>query len=500
MAIPKRTALLEYIKVDKAFTSYINQILGKIVSDMATDPRFKSGSNPLTRIQAEVERAATKSYLDQGFKDIQAQIKDGQKEAARVASQVMSRYEDERLSKIIKPKALRELAEREAERASLGIDAAMRRADSSYVPLSSRVYKTSVIARKGVNKIIDEGLIRGWSADRMAKELRGSIDPSTPGGVAYAAKRTARTEINNAFHASSVQRMKDSGLVDMVDWNKSTSHPENDECDTYADDGPYSVDEVPSKPHPLCLCFVTPNLDDDDLFLEKLFNGYYGDEPWIEDVEPEMIDKAVETAKKPVKNRTLTPVEMKKGMAAAEAERQRLKDEWTLTGVPIAQRRARFSYIKDGYVDINMYQRNPKGMIEEWGEDDDDGFIAQAAREGEALKEALKTRSLKNDVVVARGVAENANFKPGNFKVGDHFADAGFISTTTDLKQAELFTNGDGDQYDVSGWVLISKAPKGTPAIPGMESEQEIIFQPGQMQRIIGIDTEKRWIYTEMVK
>jgi hypothetical protein len=279
MAIAPRYALIEFLKVDAKHTTYINKVLNDAAKGLESDiAKMGTKGSPITTMQASAQRASVKSYLDAIFSDVQKDIMAGQTDAAEAASRVVSRYEDQLLGLALDPAKMRQVARSEAARAAKGVEAALRRMDSSYKPLSKTVYNTSVAARKGVNAIIDRGLASGWDARRLASELAGSISPNTPGGVAYAAKRTARTEINNAYHASAAKRYDESPFVVGVDWNLSTSHPEGDVCDELAADSPYDTDAVPEKPHPFCFCFITPKMEDEDAFLDNLFEGKYDDD------------------------------------------------------------------------------------------------------------------------------------------------------------------------------------------------------------------------------
>lgn len=132
--------------------------------------------------------------------------------------------------------------------------------------LSERVYRNSALASGVVERNIRAGIIQGLSARELAKNVRGYISPSTPGGVSYAAMRLARTELNNAFHEATKIQASEAPWVNAVHWKLSGSHPTKkpDRCDVLAtqdiyDLGPgrYPADRVPDKPHPQCLCYTT---------------------------------------------------------------------------------------------------------------------------------------------------------------------------------------------------------------------------------------------------
>lgn len=160
------------------------------------------------------------------------------------------------------------------------IDVAISRMTVSAVPLAERIYQSSLWANGVLQKRINSALLRGLSAREFAKEARSWFDPSVPGGTRYAAMRLARTEINNAFHATSVMQAQEKPWITSVKWHLSRSHPKPDNCDALAKGGPkgdgvYPKMEVPRKPHPQCFCFVTPVSLDEDEFLDGLVAGKY---------------------------------------------------------------------------------------------------------------------------------------------------------------------------------------------------------------------------------
>lgn len=169
----------------------------------------------------------------------------------------------------------------EASNAASGIDRMIARTSgASYVPLKDRVYNSSVGIGSQVDRMVNSALIRGLSAAEFAKEVRQFINPLTPGGVRYAAMRLARTEINNAAHAASIQSVRETPWVEKMEWKLSGSHGRPDVCDQLAKgganhDGRYQKTAVPSKPHPQCLCYVIPVADDDEEFENKLLAGHY---------------------------------------------------------------------------------------------------------------------------------------------------------------------------------------------------------------------------------
>jgi hypothetical protein len=151
---------------------------------------------------------------------------------------------------------------RQAAKAGMRLDRT-RRARA----LSARVWKNASLAQGRVERLIRAGIIQGLTARELAQNVRSHISPTTPGGVGYAAMRLARTELNNAFHEAQ-KHTAAAPWVRAVRWNLSGTHKSRvkgtDKCDLMAtqnifDLGPgrYPADEIPDKPHPQCLCFVT---------------------------------------------------------------------------------------------------------------------------------------------------------------------------------------------------------------------------------------------------
>lgn len=166
------------------------------------------------------------------------------------------------------------------EQARAGIEAVLAKAAND-IPLASSVYRTQALATGLVHKRVNNGLLLGHSAQRIAKDVRDLVKPDVAGGVSYAAFRLARTELNNAYKTSQETRYKDEPWTKGMQWHLSGSHPAPDECNLYAeaDDhglgpGVYPFGERPHS-HPNCLCYLTPVQVDEDEFIESFLDGEY---------------------------------------------------------------------------------------------------------------------------------------------------------------------------------------------------------------------------------
>jgi hypothetical protein len=137
--------------------------------------------------------------------------------------------------------------------------------------LSTRVFRNFALSKGQVDRMINSAIARNLGARELAREARRFILPGTPGGASYAAKRLARTEINNSFHAMTSSYYDDNPLVDTMVWHLSRSHPRPDACDALV--GKYPTRDVPGKPHPNCFCYVAPDALNEAEVLRRLNSG-----------------------------------------------------------------------------------------------------------------------------------------------------------------------------------------------------------------------------------
>lgn len=138
-----------------------------------------------------------------------------------------------------------------------GMQSLISRKENGYT-LSQRVWRDSQRAQVGLNDTINTGLALGKTPAEIAKDVGKYLRPDVPGGASYVAMRLGRSEVVNAYHQTSVRKYQQTPWVVRVKWNLSGSHPRPDECNEYADQEFFKPNEVPDKPHPNCLCYVTP--------------------------------------------------------------------------------------------------------------------------------------------------------------------------------------------------------------------------------------------------
>lgn len=162
------------------------------------------------------------------------------------------------------------------------VEAMLARIYKSRLPLSDQVYKTAALANGWVESRVDRALARGATVKELTQDVRDFVNPRTPGGATYAARRLARTEINAAYHAVQIVHHEDVPWVTGMQWALSGSHPVVDICDRLARSdhsgmgkGVFAKNAVPPKPHPQCLCYIYPKQVDAGVFLRGMRSGRY---------------------------------------------------------------------------------------------------------------------------------------------------------------------------------------------------------------------------------
>lgn len=225
-------------------------------------------------------RAAIRAAIADLNSETYTLLKDGRLDAARLAGRLSVEMQADLLSEVFTAGQIEDYARQEAARAASALENSLRRMrGDSYKPLSEQVYKTGALSKGMVDAKINVMIAQGASAVEIAAAARRFINPDVPGGVSYASMRLGRTELNNAFHASAAARYQASPFVQNIEWNLSGSHPRNDICDELANEdvgfgaGVYPPDDVPEKPHPQCLCYITPELMSDEEFINKAARG-----------------------------------------------------------------------------------------------------------------------------------------------------------------------------------------------------------------------------------
>lgn len=283
MARPDKRPLLSYLKVEELLEREMLYVLqrssSKIDRQLRAMERKHGIGAAIRRDQLRATKAATQREIASLWKTVGSTVNARRADAAAAAIETSFTYERMLWRSVMDAgdvDTLMRSFQAQARRSVVHVET--RLMGYSRIPLSERVYKSRVLASGQVDRLVDSALSRGLSARELAGEVREFIKPTTPGGLRYAAMRLGRTELNNAFHATAVRQAVRSPAISGMKWNISGSHPKPDACDDYAahnDDGVWVPSEVPAKPHPQCLCYVTPVTVSRDEFIAGFESGAY---------------------------------------------------------------------------------------------------------------------------------------------------------------------------------------------------------------------------------
>jgi hypothetical protein len=234
-------------------------------------------SSVVRSVQIMQSVTAISSALSQLWMAMGDLVRAGQEDARTEALKMSFDWDRVLLYLITQPGKRAALKQNLIEAGRFNVEAAIARVYKSRIPLSQQVYRTAELTRGWVEHRVNLAIARGATPAQLAREVRAFVNPSVRGGAAFAAKRLARTEINNAYHAVIIVHQEDKPWVKNMRWNLSGSHPTVDICDTYArrNSGIFAKSKVPAKPHPQCLCYVTPVTISEDEFLERFRAGNF---------------------------------------------------------------------------------------------------------------------------------------------------------------------------------------------------------------------------------
>lgn len=280
---PRKNWLLRYLGVQQKYDAIIATALtdasdeaSRRIIELVGDQRIGSSTR---RFQLQMARRAIREIIKALFSDLYKTIQQGQSDAALAALEAGWKDDRRVLNRLFRNRSDRGRWEDSMRQSAVrGVQTMMVRVLETKRPLSQRVYYTRSLANGSVDKIINSNLATGASPYELAKAVRSSIRPDTPGGVGYAAKRLGRTEVNNAFHAQAIHDVQNKPWVNSVKWNLSKVHvpKPGDKCELY-DGQIFGKDEVPNKPHPQCMCYITPQMDPWDSVEANILAGIYDD-------------------------------------------------------------------------------------------------------------------------------------------------------------------------------------------------------------------------------
>lgn len=282
----QKSWLDRYIKVQQTYDLNLNRILMRAASDADREIRklqMKQGIGAATRAaQLTSSKGAIGRVLAYLWKQVGDLARAGRLDAQAAAILQSFNWEESLIAKAIPDKDDRTaILEMLLDSADKNVDAMLARIFQTRQTLSQRVYKSQGLSKGWVEDKINSGLARGATAAEIARDVKDLINPNTQGGVSYAAKRLARTEINNAYHAQAIDSARDKPWIVGMRWKLSETHKVPDDCNRYAEQeqglgpGVWPVGMTPSKPHPQCLCYVVPELPSVAEFNRNLQLGLY---------------------------------------------------------------------------------------------------------------------------------------------------------------------------------------------------------------------------------
>lgn len=135
--------------------------------------------------------------------------------------------------------------------------------------LSRRVYLNERGTILRVQTEVDQAIRAGESPAKLARRVRQFIQPNVPGGASYAAMRLARTELLGAWDARERQTLRAAGIYSGAEWMLSPTHRGSDVCNDLHDGSPYAWARLPARPHPHCLCYLEPVIDEEAVARQK---------------------------------------------------------------------------------------------------------------------------------------------------------------------------------------------------------------------------------------
>jgi len=153
-----------------------------------------------------------------------------------------------------------------------------QRIDVEGLKISGRLWAQSQMST--IQRTVGAAIARGERAGTLAMKLEDYLTPGAREGakrvvhlgdapVSHKAARLAITEINNAYWETNAVSAYASPVVEAQLWQLSGRHPRTDECDLFSwsdsyrlGPGVYPAGDLPSKPHPHCLCYAVDVLRD----------------------------------------------------------------------------------------------------------------------------------------------------------------------------------------------------------------------------------------------
>lgn len=272
--VPGESPIRSFARSSKKTDDDILQLLSKAAEDARKRSKILAGTargSQYALQAAQLHQTMRELWEGNGFLTIF-----GEHDVADAAETAATNLEKRYYSKM--PQDVQQMLEFSARS---GLDSYVSRQENTK-QLSRLVYKNMDLWTGKVDQAVNIGLLTGKSADEIARTVQNMINPSVMGGVKYAAMRIGRTELANAFHQTTIRYSREQPWVRGYKWNLSGSHGRTDICNEYAGDdhanmgpGVFKKNNVPDKPHPQCLCYLTIVGVDDKTFISNFNRGFY---------------------------------------------------------------------------------------------------------------------------------------------------------------------------------------------------------------------------------
>lgn len=288
MARPDKRPLLQYLRVQERYEAELLHTLRRTASRIDREIRQLERQPGIgARIRAEQLRgtkAAIHREIAALWRLMGSEVEARRADAAAAAVRSNFLYEQMLFRAVMSQADVDYLLRSAMEQAERSVDhVTSRLMGYSRISLSRRVYRSQALVSGQIDRLINDGLAKGYSARELGASVRQFISPNTPGGVKYAMQRLGRTELNNAFHATQIRGAVQAPWITGMKWNLSGSHKVPDECNEYAETehtdgggpGVFLPKDVPAKPHPQCLCYCTPVTVERDEFIDRYMAGEY---------------------------------------------------------------------------------------------------------------------------------------------------------------------------------------------------------------------------------
>lgn len=285
----------EFLKLRLKQDLELKQIYIKSAERIANDIRNLPDSiGPLTRNHMSVLEQSLRREAEEISSRVESKFREGIAESVKIGMNPLQAYLGDVLSSPGLPFNAMQVQRGFGDVNTRAVEALWARTRHG-MKLSERIWNLGNNAEQSIRKILLDAVATGRDAVKVAEDLQQYVKSGVgtlaeaypnmmkrmgyrvPKKLSYEALRLARTEMTLAFQEGTYTAGAVNPAYKGVKWMLSASHPENDICNDYADSdlyglgaGVYPKGEEPIVPHPNCLCFTVPIVEDKKEFIERL--------------------------------------------------------------------------------------------------------------------------------------------------------------------------------------------------------------------------------------